>query len=313
MTPLPFLSFFQQGLPASPAVYAARLRAQGTINWTALADAEYSLCECLSCRLVFQRHIPTQEMLDRVYNEMAQSTFLAKLEHEQLTVDAFQAIAGELAVLFRLLGKPPHETTLLDFGFGHGRWSRVAKAMGATVFVTEFGDDKYETASAIGVHLLSDEEVTRRRFDIVHTEQVFEHLADPASEFRRLAAVTDGIFKVAVPKHGNVRRLVETIGFATKSPFDRRINKKPAQPHDDDYISIAPLEHLNVYSDQAMTQLAQINRMELISKVRRGAVSVDLTSLKGSVSSGVAAAKMVGRVLLKPASGYCLFRPAPLH
>ena len=282
---------------------------QGTIDWSLLEGTAYELVECEICGLVYQRNVPNNHVLDRLYNQFIDSSQLRRLEEERLTINNFFAIAGEMAVLFRMTGKKPSQITLLDFGFGHGRWARVAHALGAKVFVTEYGDDKRDTARAIGVEVINDEDIDRMRFDIVHAEQVFEHLTEPGVEFRRLASVTNCLFKVAVPRHKNVRKLLDEKGMMSCSPFVRTSDSRKWNWNDLTYISIQPLEHLNVYCSKTMQRLAEDNHLKIVGRSRKGYVPMDVTTAANAVKSTLNVGKSVAKSILPDTGGYYLFEP----
>jgi hypothetical protein len=236
-------------LEAGPirSLITSHYRSQGSIDWSILSRTDYVLCECENCRLVYQRNVPNEIVLNQLYNVMVSPVFLRRLDRERLTLDNSNSIAGEIEVLFRMTSKHPSDITFLDYGFGYGRWARVARAMGATVFATELGEEKAKAAAEVGVAMLLDEEVDRMRFDIVHTEQVFEHLVDPARNFKRLASVTDRLMKIAVPQHADIRKLIETRGMTNESPFERMLRGQRGKPFDDSYVAILPLEHLRCH------------------------------------------------------------------
>jgi 2-polyprenyl-3-methyl-5-hydroxy-6-metoxy-1,4-benzoquinol methylase len=128
-----------------------------------------------------------------------------------------------LGFLFRVVDKPPWQVRFLDHGFGHGRWARVAVAMGASVVATEISPEKVVNASKIGAQIVPHEVLSDMQFDIIHTEQVFEHLTDPERDFQTLAKALSkvGLMKVAVPPQGNIRASLKANGMISWSPQER--------------------------------------------------------------------------------------------
>jgi len=310
------------GAPDNPEIYrcaltddpvrgfiASHYAPQGEVDWSWFEGTDFVLAECAACGLIYQRAVPGAELLDVLYNRMISPAFLERVERERLTVDNFNQIAGETAVLLRMAGKPPSEVRWLDYGFGHGRWARVARAMGAQVYATEIGEAKKAAAAALGVRIVSDAEVDAMRFDVVHTEQVLEHLAEPGRDFARLAAVTEGVLKVAVPRHRNLRALLAAKGMAPRSPIDRSLRGEALSEEDDTYVAIQPLEHLNAFCARTMERLAADNRMRIVSRVRLAAVPVDLTAARRLAGSLAQLGKMAAKMILRPDGGYYLFRP----
>lgn len=305
---------FRGGMTESPVrdFISSHYENQGTVDWSLLEGTDYVLCECDDCHLFYQRNVPNNFLLDRVYNEMIAPAFLQSLETERLTVDNFNRIGGELDLLFRRLGKPPGKVRFLDYGFGHGRWARVARALGATVFATEISEEKKAYAAGIGVEIIADEEVDHLRFDIVHTEQVFEHLVDPAKDFRRLAAVTDGFLKFAVPHSGNIKRLLATRGMIAESPFKQVLQGRALNRTQNTYVAIQPLEHLNAYFPKTVERLAADNGMHVVDRVRRAAVALNFSSPRLFARSAAKAGTMLAKMILAPDLGYYLLSPRPL-
>ena len=288
-------------------------RAQGYVKWEWLEGTDYVVCSCNDCGLIFQRHVPTEALLCELYDGMIAPKPLARLEARRLTVDNFEQIGGELSLLFRRLGKHPTEVSFLDYGFGHGRWARVAAAMGATVYATEISPEKIAMAAGIGVRIIDDSALDTMRFDIVHTEQVFEHLTDPARDFRRLSAALKpgGLMKVAVPPRGRIGQRLQSDGMIGRSPQEAEWNAKASRlPHLKDYVSILPLEHLNAYSAASIEHLARQNAMQVISRVRRQSVAISASSAGDLVRSLFRLAKVSLRPLVARNAGYFLLAAA---
>lgn len=282
---------------------------QGHTDWHLLEHAEFALCECATCGLVFQKNVPSDHMLENIYTKMISPDFLAELERSRLTIHNFSAIAGELMMLFERTGKHPGSIRFLDFGFGSGRWARVARALGADVFVTEIGEEKYRTAASLGITVIPDEAIDKETFDIVHTEQVLEHLVEPGREFRRLARATKGLMKVAVPRGGDIRQHVVKGAIPARSPF--RLSAEGTEFGKDEYVyaAILPLEHLNAFAPRTIDYLAKQNGMTVCSRVRRTGVMIDQLNLRGLLKSAAKVGKEAARAMLKPNTGYYLLQP----
>jgi SAM-dependent methyltransferase len=294
---------------------------QGHIDWQCLEGTDYVLCGCGGCGSLYQKHVPNAEMLDKIYNQMVSSDFESSVEVSRLTVENFNAIAGEWEVLFGLVGKHPSKIRVLDYGCGYGRWARVAVAMGAKVFGTEISPEKIANAHNIGVEIVSDRDLDNLRFDIIHTEQVFEHLTEPRQDFRRLASTLSdvGVMKVCVPPLGNIKSLLKTQGMVDRSPsahlFEPDRSGSPTQSkkvfaRSDDYICIIPLEHLNAYSSLAMERLAKENKLKVVSTVRRASVPVNTVSIPEFAHSFFRLCKVNLRPLMRRNANYYLFSHA---
>jgi hypothetical protein len=289
---------------------ASHYAAQGQVNWSLFSGTDFDVMHCGTCDLIYQRHVPNDATFHHLYNEMISPGFLAGLERGRLSVNNFLQVAGEMAVLFRLAGKAPADITFLDFGFGHGRWARVARALGAKVFATETGEEKKAMAASLGIQILADEEVDGMRFDIVHTEQVLEHVLEPGREFGRLAAVTDRLLKVSVPTRGTLEKLLPQKGLPLASPFSRDQTGTHWSAEEKAFTAIQPLEHLNAFSARTLGFLADRHHMTLESMTRRRDVAVSFDTPGGFAKSLVRLAAAMAKQVVKSPPGYYLFRPA---
>lgn len=306
-----FRTFYSCGMVDDPVkgFIATHYEGQGDVDWSLLENTDFVLCECGRCGLVFQKNAPTDHLLENIYTKMINATFLRELERTRLTIENFNAIAGELSVLFKLANKHPSEIRFLDFGCGTGRWARVARAMGAQVFVTEIGEEKHKTAASIGATVLPDEAIDSERFDIVHTEQVFEHLVEPGREFRRLARATKRLMKIAVPRGGDIRDQVVRAGLPARSPFKLSSEETAFGREEYLYAAILPLEHLNAFAPRTIEYLAEQNGMAIRSRVRQSNVVVDQATLRSFARSAAKLGKSFARAILKPNTGYYVLQP----
>ncbi len=263
--------FYCKGLLESPVIdfIESHYRAQGHCDRAILQGTDYELSECGRCRLTYQVNVPLEHTLVNIYTKMISADFLRDFEKKKLTLGNFNNVSGELLSLFRMSRKRPTDIKFLDYGFGYGRWASVARAMGAQVYGTEIGDDKRAAASALGIRFLTDREIESERYDIIHTEQVFEHLIHPGQDFSRLSRLCDGIFKVAVPRHFGTRSIIETGGLPKTSPFERELRGEKPSAQDKLFVALQPLEHLNVYSDRTMEWLAEKNGLSIVRTSRR--------------------------------------------
>jgi SAM-dependent methyltransferase len=285
---------------------------QGVVDWPLLEGVMFEVDQCRRCDLVYQVNAPNDSMLEVIYSRMISPESLDRLETQLLTLDNFHRIAGEFTVLFERIGKHPTDVTMLDFGMGQGRWARVARAMGATVYATEIGEDKKRFGRSFGVEVIDDADVDRMRFDMVHTEQVMEHLVHPGRDFARLARAVKpgGLFKVAVPYRGRLAELLPAKGPPDVALF--AAGGARAIPGDvEAFGAIQPLEHLNAYGPKTIAWIAGETGLEIVAQTRRRSISVDTASL----SMLARGAKRIGAELAKAAMRhrigyYLLSRPA---
>lgn len=279
------------------------------VDWSLLADADFEVRHCRRCDLIYQNNVPGDALLKEIYTRMISPESLGQYERDLLTLDNFQRIAGEFATIFRQLDKPIPDIRMLDYGMGMGRWARVARGIGAKVYATEIGDDKYALGSALGIEMLKEQEIDGKTFDFVHTEQVCEHLVHPGRDFARLAKTLapGGLFKVAVPYRGKLERILREGRLSDRALF-ATAGARDIPGDAEASGAIQPLEHLNAFSARTIDWLARDNGLEIVAQVRRRSVAIDTGSI-GGMASGF---KRLGVELTKAAIrlriGYYLLR-----
>lgn len=278
---------------------------QGVVDWSLLAGVPFEVDKCATCDLLFQVQTPNDAMLEVIYTQMISPGFLDEYERGLLTLDEFHRIAGEFTVLFERIGKHPADITMLDFGVGQGRWARVARGMGATVYVTEIGDDKKQLARTLGLEVIEDEDVDRMTFDLVHTEQVLEHLVHPGRDFARLARAVapGGLFKAAIPYRGKLEQLLKSKGLPTEAMFASG-GARAIPGEVEAFASIQPLEHLNAFSEKTIDWLAAHNGLRKVSEVRRRSISVQTGDAQGLVRGAKKVGVELVKAAMKPKIGY---------
>jgi SAM-dependent methyltransferase len=284
---------------------------QGVIDWEILSGVPFEVDHCSVCDLIFQVQRPNSAMMEEIYTKFIGASFLEEVERSFLTLDQFHRIAGELTVLFEMIGKHPADIKVLDFGMGHGRWARVARGMGASVYVTEIGEEKRALAGKLGLEMIDDGDIDSMSFDIIHTEQVLEHLALPGRDFARLARALapGGVFKAAVPYRGKLAELLATKGMPTVSMFAAG-GAKTIPGEAEAFSSIQPLEHLNAFSPRTIGWLAERNGLKTVSAVRRRSVMVDTWGATGLLRGARKIGVELAKATIRPSIGYHLLRRA---
>ncbi|SFS11015.1 class I SAM-dependent methyltransferase [Sphingomonas jatrophae] len=282
---------------------------QGEVDWALLEGAEFVVDRCRRCDLIYQRWAPNDALMEIIYTRMIGPAFLEAYERQLLTIDNFQRIAGEFATLFEQLGKAPADITMLDFGMGQGRYARVARAMGATVYATEIGDDKKRMGRSLGIEVIDDAAIDGMAFDLVHTEQVLEHLTHPGRDIARLAQAVapGGLFKIAVPYRGRLGTLLPAKGMPRTALFAE--GGARAMPGDAEaFGAIQPLEHLNAYGPETIAWLAAANGLKVVAQTRRRSVSIDTAGPRALARGTARLAAELAKAAMRHRIGYYLLR-----
>ena len=208
-----------------------------------LGGERYILDRCSRCGLVWQRYAPNAAILTQLYESWAAPE---QLHERQDTLRHGQAYAQEVMLVIEHFGNPPSAISVLDFGSGWGRWPRMAAAFGCQAYGADLSSDQSTWAGALGVTMLDPGQLPAGRFHFINTEQVFEHLVDPAGTVRSLAAALrpGGLLKISVPDAADL---------------DRRLarGRWDAAKHTTDSLNVVhPLEHLNAFTARALEVMA---------------------------------------------------------
>jgi 2-polyprenyl-3-methyl-5-hydroxy-6-metoxy-1,4-benzoquinol methylase len=216
----------------------------GSALWKELEGVEFRLEECARCRLIYQVHVPDGHLAIALYEAWINpgSTKRKEIAYDLNTPLTFLA---EIAAAVRFLGGVPSKLRVLDYGMGWGSWCAVAKGLGCQVFGTELSESRRQDATARGIGIVEEEDIPGQGYDLINTEQVFEHLPDPRSAFGHLAKGLrpGGLMKISVPPSRGIRRLLKSPDWEAPKGSRRTVNP------------VAPLEHLNCYSRKSLEML----------------------------------------------------------
>jgi len=209
-----------------------------------LDGISYTLMECGACGLVYQREAPDDDLVEALYERWIDpEDSLARMRAHDLGL--YAGYAQEIMQAFHALARPPASLKVLDFGMGWGRWPALARGFGAQVFGSEISDVRLAHARSVGIESVAWNDLPGQSFDLINTEQVFEHLVEPRETLAQLARALapDGLLKISVPNGTNIHRLLRTMDWGAPKFTRNSLN------------AVAPLEHLNCYDAGALRAL----------------------------------------------------------
>jgi SAM-dependent methyltransferase len=220
-------------------------RAEGLDRW--LAGGRFRVERCAGCGLVFQREVPDAALLEALYDRWLSDG--GPPEHDpllaaQLAAPARSRDGHELMAAAAVLGRPPSQLRVLDYGMGWGLWAIVASRLGAHSFGYDLAESRREHAARHGVAPVAFDAIPSLGVDFVNAEQVFEHLAEPREVLRALARslTPGGILKISVPLARGI---------------DARLARFDWDPRRSATIMpIHPLEHLNAFDPASLAAFA---------------------------------------------------------
>ena len=224
----------------------------GGVEFKYLDGVKYVLCECDRCGIIFQRDIPNDALMERLYKHGMDPQKAFNIRKKRDGLDYYSNLAQEIMQVIAYFGRVPSSLQFFDFGLGWGRWALMAKAFGCESYGTELSLERIKNAQSSGINVISWDEIPQNRFDFINTEQVFEHLPEPVETLRHLktALKTDGILKISVPTANDIDRRLSVMDW--KAPKGSRNSLNP----------VAPLEHINCFRRSSLLKMAREAGME---------------------------------------------------
>lgn len=174
---------------------------------------------CTHCGLIRVDPMPTDAELERYYTDHYRLHYKSTAEPTPKSIDRGRRGAqGRLPVLASLI---PKGGRVLDIGAGGGEFLNEAKKLGFEVEGVEpsVGFAGYaERTYGVKVHVapLMKIDFADRKFDLVHSYHVFEHLRDPLASMRLVHSLLKpgGYFYCVVPDMAEKRTPIGMFHFA---------------------------------------------------------------------------------------------------
>ena len=213
---------------------------EGRIPAEALEGAQYEISRCTRCGFLWQRWVLDDQWLGVLYEQWI-TPESSHASRRSASSDLYAGYARDMLLLSKLIGKKPADIAVLDFGMGWGTWSLMAKAFGYQSFGHEISPERITFAREQGIAVLKTLENIPNRFDVIVSEQCFEHIPRPREALGKLAGLLlpGGILRISVP---DARRSVGNLSnpnwTAAKDAFH-------------------PLEHVNAFTHQTLLQFGR--------------------------------------------------------
>ncbi len=211
-----------------------------------LVERSYDVRACRACDSYFQSWVMEENELANWYSPPADdSVFLQAIAKQKL--HWFAHMIEEILVFRQLC--PERAPAVLDFGCNWGKWASAALALGCNVYGVDVNRAAAGFCAQRGIKMIGFDQLGRSQFDFINVDQVLEHLSDPRSVTRQLAAcLKPGAFiKMSTP--GNAR-LPKTLEAAQHSGNDAVLNERTID-------SLFPLEHVNLFSRRGLLNLGE--------------------------------------------------------
>jgi len=218
---------------------------QGTVEFKYIKGAKYTLIECNDCKLIFQKYIPNDFLMLKLYEQWLDPE-IAKKESTEHDLKYFQKHAKEIMNIISFFGINPGKLKILDFGMGWGEYSLLAKSFGCNVFGSELSNERINHAELNGIKTVSWDEIPNRQFNFINTEQVFEHISEPTETLRYISKslIPGGIIKISVPDGTCAQRALSIMDWNIPKGAKNSLNL------------VAPLEHINCFRTETLLKMA---------------------------------------------------------
>lgn len=225
---------------------------QGGVEFKYLEDESYILDECVGCGLVYQRAIPNDFLMTKLYEEWIDPKKVLNQNVKNRSLRYYSKFAREIEMIINYFKRPSSELKFFDFGSGWGHWCRLAKAYGCSVLGTELSQTRIDYSNKIGISMIEWDEIPNYQFDFINTEQVFEHIANPLETLEHLikSLKPSGIIKISVPNGNNIKLLLTDPNWEITKGTKSALN------------IVAPLEHINCFSQHAIEKMMHIISFE---------------------------------------------------
>ena len=207
-----------------------------------LEKYDYVIYECLNCSLIFQKYIPSEKFSKRLYEQIINEEE-SKIKKEKLSTAGY---FKDFELFKKIIKKENSDISIFEFGSGNGDWAYEAKKLNFSVTVNEYSKNRIETLEKKGFKICNNINECKDKFDIIYSDQVFEHIPNPAE-----------VLKLLVPllkKNGYIY-----LKFPSSFMFKNKL-KMNYQPKKD---CAHPLEHINILNKKVFFHLIEGMNLEI--------------------------------------------------
>ncbi len=227
---------------------------QEKVEFKYSSGANFVIRECNNCEMVYQKEIPNEFLMKKLYEEWIdpQKAFELDLDKEDLAYVFYYA--QEVISLIEFFKTKPSQLKFLDFGMGWGKWCQMAKTFGCDSYGTELSETRIEYAQKNNIKVITYDDIPEYCFDFINTEQVFEHISNPFETFCHLkrALKPNGLIKIAVLNCRNIKKKIKINNWMAHKGSKNSLNP------------VSPLEYINCFNQLSIIKMANIAGFERI-------------------------------------------------
>ena len=212
-----------------------------------LENYDYILTECLDCKLIFQKNVPDNRLSYFLYDKLI-SARESLNKKKNLDTKNFEQYFKDARIISKLCKKKNNQVSILEFGCGWGYWANLMKSLNFKVETVEFSKERSDFLKKRGIKNHLRLETVKRKFDIIYTDQVLEHVDYPHKVITKLKnKLKNGGFMI--------HKFPSTRNFKNELKKNYKIKKDCAHP----------LEHINLITKESMYMMAKRLKLEPLS------------------------------------------------
>lgn len=221
---------------------------QGGINYNYLENGNYVLAECSVCGLIYQKEILNDLLMEELYEKWIDPKTVFEEEEKTFGLDYYARYSQEIATLIAYFKTIPTQLKFLDFGMGWGKWLKLVSGFGVQAFGTELSESRIDYAKKFGINVITWQELGDHKFDLINTEQVFEHIPQPLETLMHLKTLLKprGLIKISVPNGSGIKKRIKILDWKAEKYSKRSLN------------AVSPLEHINCFNNNSIKAMAAV-------------------------------------------------------
>jgi len=195
-----------------------------------IKNYQYNIKECFDCSTIFQEFVPDNAFGYELYeNIISKKNSIEKKTKYDLK--NFEFFFKEIKILKKFFKKKNFEIKVLEFGAGWGFWSRFMKSLNFQIFTNELSLTRIKFIKRNNINNILNLKKSKETFDIIYSDQVFEHLNHPNEILNLLISKLN--------KNGLIY-----LKFPNSFNFRKNLNKNYVPTKD----ALHPLEHINLFN-----------------------------------------------------------------
>ncbi len=210
-----------------------------------LENYDYEIIKCNVCKGIFQKNVPDPDFADYLYDKCisVDESFKKKINFDKIN---YLKLEEDYNLIKQLLDKDKN-IDILEFGCGWGHWSKFMQSKGFNLITCEFSKKRHQYLTDNGIINYQNISDIKKRFDLIYTEEVLEHLSDPIETLIKLSKLlkNDGFM---------IHKFPSSKFFQLKLNFNYVPKKDCAHP----------LEHINLFNKKCFVEICKKLNLNLI-------------------------------------------------